>query len=163
MFDIGFFELFVVGVIALAVLGPEQMMTAAKTVGRYIGRARQQVHHIGQQIEQHEALTGMQEVRSMVEHGIEKVEQSKEDVTKEVHALQGNFSEYVSDGQKIPDSLRGVSFADVQHQDTKTQDMQEQDVKEDVQVSSATQAASEQLADIPTAMTHKQADWQRSL
>ncbi len=40
MFDIGFLELVLIGIIALLVLGPQRLPTAARTVGRLIGRAR---------------------------------------------------------------------------------------------------------------------------
>ncbi|WP_043769581.1 Sec-independent protein translocase protein TatB [Algiphilus aromaticivorans] len=40
MFDLGFWELLFVGVIALVVLGPERLPVAARTLGRWVGRAR---------------------------------------------------------------------------------------------------------------------------
>lgn len=40
MFDIGFSELLLVGVIALVVLGPERLPRAARTAGLWLGRAR---------------------------------------------------------------------------------------------------------------------------
>lgn len=43
MFDIGFLELLICGVIALLVLGPERLPGAARTAGRWIGRSRRLV------------------------------------------------------------------------------------------------------------------------
>lgn len=43
MFDIGFLELVICGVIALLVLGPERLPTAARAAGRWIGGARRMV------------------------------------------------------------------------------------------------------------------------
>lgn len=40
MFDIGFMELLICGVIALLVLGPERLPGAARTAGRWVGRSR---------------------------------------------------------------------------------------------------------------------------
>jgi sec-independent protein translocase protein TatB len=40
VFDIGFGELLLVGVIALVVLGPERLPRAARTAGLWLGRAR---------------------------------------------------------------------------------------------------------------------------
>ncbi len=40
MFDIGFWELAVIGVVALLVVGPEQLPRLARTAGLWAGRAR---------------------------------------------------------------------------------------------------------------------------
>lgn len=40
MFDIGFWELLVIGVVALLVIGPEQLPRVARTAGMWVGRAR---------------------------------------------------------------------------------------------------------------------------
>lgn len=40
MFDIGFWELLVIGVVALLVIGPERLPKVARTAGLWAGRAR---------------------------------------------------------------------------------------------------------------------------
>lgn len=40
MFDIGFWELTVIAIVALLVVGPEELPTLARTTGRWIGKAR---------------------------------------------------------------------------------------------------------------------------
>ncbi len=40
MFDIGFLELVVIGVVALIVVGPERLPRLARTAGLWLGRAR---------------------------------------------------------------------------------------------------------------------------
>lgn len=40
MFDIGFMEMALIGVVALVVIGPERLPGVARTVGRWIGSAR---------------------------------------------------------------------------------------------------------------------------
>jgi len=44
MFDIGFWELLVIGVVALLVIGPDKLPGLARTAGLWIGRAR---HFVG--------------------------------------------------------------------------------------------------------------------
>ena len=51
MFDIGFQEIVVIGVIALLVIGPERLPGAARTVGLYVGRIRRYVSHVRADIE----------------------------------------------------------------------------------------------------------------
>jgi sec-independent protein translocase protein TatB len=52
MFDIGFSELLVIGVLGLIILGPERLPKAARTLGLLIGRMRQTMSGIQQEIEQ---------------------------------------------------------------------------------------------------------------
>ncbi|MGD9389175.1 MAG: Sec-independent protein translocase protein TatB, partial [Thioalkalispiraceae bacterium] len=40
MFDIGFWELAIIGVVALLVIGPERLPDVARTTGRWVGRIR---------------------------------------------------------------------------------------------------------------------------
>lgn len=52
MFDIGFAELMLVGILGLIVLGPERLPKAARTVGLMIGKVRRTMSGIQQEIEQ---------------------------------------------------------------------------------------------------------------
>ena len=52
MFDIGFAELMVIGVLGLIILGPERLPKAARTVGLLIGKMRRTMSGIQQEIEQ---------------------------------------------------------------------------------------------------------------
>ncbi|WP_144392959.1 Sec-independent protein translocase protein TatB [Pleionea sediminis] len=51
MFDIGFLELTFVAIIALIVLGPERLPVAARTVGRWIGKARRTFNSVKSEID----------------------------------------------------------------------------------------------------------------
>lgn len=46
MFDIGFMELVLVGVVALLVVGPERLPGLARTAGAWVGRARSFVGNV---------------------------------------------------------------------------------------------------------------------
>lgn len=46
MFDIGFWELSLIGIVALLVIGPERLPAVARTVGKYVGRANRFVANI---------------------------------------------------------------------------------------------------------------------
>ena len=51
MFDIGFLELIMVGVVALLVVGPERLPKLARTAGLWIGRARQALGSVKAEID----------------------------------------------------------------------------------------------------------------
>ncbi|MEK9766148.1 MAG: Sec-independent protein translocase protein TatB [Thalassolituus sp.] len=53
MFDIGFMELMVVGVLGLLVLGPERLPKAARTLGLIVGRVRRSVSNFQEDLERH--------------------------------------------------------------------------------------------------------------
>jgi sec-independent protein translocase protein TatB len=51
MFEIGFWELVLIGLVALVVLGPERLPGAARTLGLWAGRARAYVKHFSSELE----------------------------------------------------------------------------------------------------------------
>jgi len=52
MFDVGFGELVVIGIIALLILGPERLPKVARTAGLWAGRARRFISSVKSDIEQ---------------------------------------------------------------------------------------------------------------
>lgn len=46
MFDIGFWELSLIGIVALLVIGPERLPAVARTVGKYVGKANRFIANI---------------------------------------------------------------------------------------------------------------------
>ncbi len=52
MFDIGFWELTVIGVVALLVIGPERLPGVARTAGRWAGKARRYLSSVKADIDQ---------------------------------------------------------------------------------------------------------------
>lgn len=51
MFDVGFVELLLIGVVALIVVGPERLPRLARTAGMWIGRARRAVSAVKEEID----------------------------------------------------------------------------------------------------------------
>jgi sec-independent protein translocase protein TatB len=51
VFDIGFLELMVVGVLGLLVLGPERLPVAARTLGLFIGKIRRTMSNFQDDLE----------------------------------------------------------------------------------------------------------------
>lgn len=52
MFDVGFFELLLIGVVALLVVGPERLPKLARTAGLWLGKGRRFLSSVKADIEQ---------------------------------------------------------------------------------------------------------------
>jgi len=51
MFDVGFFELLLIGVVALLVVGPERLPKLARTAGMWLGRGRRFINSVKEDID----------------------------------------------------------------------------------------------------------------
>lgn len=81
MFDVGFGELLLIGVIALLVLGPERLPRAARTAGHWMGRARATVQRFTAEVDRElKAEELRQTLREEARQLVEPVAAAKNDV-----------------------------------------------------------------------------------
>ncbi len=64
MFDVGFGELVVIGVVALVVFGPDKLPEVARTAGRWVGRTRRFVNQVKEDIDRE---VRMEEIKKALE------------------------------------------------------------------------------------------------
>ena len=86
MFDVGFWELLVLFVIGLLVLGPERLPRVARTVGGWVGRARAYARHMSLELEREVQRSELRE----------QIKQSEQILNQPVDRLDGD------DGQSRP-------------------------------------------------------------
>lgn len=86
MFDISFFELFVVGVVALVVIGPERLPKVARTAGHLFGRMQRYVNDVKADINREMELDELRKLRSEFEDAARTMENSVKQVGAEVNA-----------------------------------------------------------------------------
>ncbi len=67
MFDIGFSELLVIGVVALIVIGPEKLPRVARTVGHLLGRMQRYVADVKADINREMELEELRKMRDSME------------------------------------------------------------------------------------------------
>lgn len=86
MFDIGFLEILLIGVVGLLVLGPERLPMAARTAGMWIGRIKRSVsgiqREINEQLRTEEVRQKVNEHRKSFNEGVSRVNREVEDVAK---------------------------------------------------------------------------------
>jgi len=94
MFDIGFWEMGLIGVVALIVIGPERLPKVAATVGFWVGKLRAQAFNIRAEIEKeinadelrealHRQEEEMRNLHIMMQESREKADQLEREVHRE--------------------------------------------------------------------------------
>ena len=91
MFDIGFSELLLFGVIALIVLGPEKLPQAARTAGQWYAKIRRTVSTLQSEIE---AELDLAETRQQMQKELAKIRQTEADMKREMAEMRGNMKAF---------------------------------------------------------------------
>jgi len=76
MFDIGFSELLVIGVVALIVIGPERLPRVARTIGHLMGRMQRYVADVKADIDREVELEELRKMRDSVQQAATNIESS---------------------------------------------------------------------------------------
>lgn len=76
MFDIGFSELMVIGIVALLVIGPERLPKVARTLGHLLGRAQRYVNDVKSDINREMQLDELKKLQSQVTDSARSLEDS---------------------------------------------------------------------------------------
>ncbi len=83
MFDIGFWELALMAVIGLIVLGPERLPVVARTIGTWVGRAKGYVRGLTSELERE---IDVNDLRSQVKRAREQIESDTRETASQVKA-----------------------------------------------------------------------------
>jgi sec-independent protein translocase protein TatB len=92
MFDIGFTELMVIGLVALVVIGPEKLPRVARTVGHLTGRLQRYVADVKADINREMELEDLRKMRDEVQKAASELETS---VQTEVSKTETELNESV--------------------------------------------------------------------
>lgn len=84
MFDIGFWELCLIGLVSLLVIGPEKLPKAARVAGFWVGKTRNMVASIKTEIKEElqaeemrqiiKEQAGVEEIQTMLEQGSDTID-----------------------------------------------------------------------------------------
>lgn len=76
MFDIGFSELVVIGLVALIVIGPERLPRVARTVGALLGRFQRYVNDVKSEVRREMEIEDLRKFQSQLTDQVREVEQT---------------------------------------------------------------------------------------
>ena len=94
MFDLGFWEMLMIVLVALIVVGPERLPGLARTAGFWVGKAKRMITDVKSEIDQELAADELKKVldkQNLMEDVYEIIEETKEagqEVRREVEGLE---------------------------------------------------------------------------
>ena len=104
MFDIGFSELLVIGVVALIVIGPEKLPRMARTVGHLAGRLQRYVSDVKADINREIELDELRKMRDSMQQAASSFESN---VQSELNKTETELNKSVEDLNKAVETPAG--------------------------------------------------------
>ncbi len=92
MFDIGFFELSLIGVVALVVIGPERLPAVARSAGKWIGRANRFVSNIKEDISKEIKSEELQSILDQQQQLADEFKQATDSTSSTLNKLNSSSS-----------------------------------------------------------------------
>jgi sec-independent protein translocase protein TatB len=95
MFDIGFWELLVVGVVALLVIGPERLPGVARTAGLWLGRFRRMISEVKADIDREvrtQELQSLLNQQNELRSAYDIIEQGKQSLAEVKTAVEQSLT-----------------------------------------------------------------------
>ena len=115
MFDIGMFEMIMIGVIALLILGPERMPEAARAAGRWVGKMRGFISGVKADVKSQISVAELDELRQLRND----LSAAQTDLNKFQKSASGKLSEQVPLQATAGESLKKNKSNDDKAVDTK--------------------------------------------
>ena len=99
MFDVGFFELLMIGVVALLVIGPEKLPKVARTAGMWVGRGRRFLNSVKDDIDREIKADELREVLKKQKE-LNPLHEIVEDTKKDFAQIKSNTESAVAVDKK---------------------------------------------------------------
>src|SRR5690349_11165809 len=111
MFDIGFSELLVIGVVALIVIGPQKLPRVARTAGHLLGRMQRYVADVKADINREIELEELRKLKSTMQDAARSIEQS---VSNQVNYIESEVqqagAELEKQAQEAVEPIKGIQL-----------------------------------------------------
>jgi sec-independent protein translocase protein TatB len=107
MFDVGFSELILLGIVALVVLGPEKLPHAARMAGAWLGKIKRTVIDIQAEIEKEVSAA---ELKQRMNDEIEKLKALSEPIEAEIEVVKNTIHQQINDVSQTTDETTAKSL-----------------------------------------------------
>ncbi len=149
MFDIGFWELCLIAVVALLILGPERLPLAARTAGLWIGKARRMIGNVKSEIDRELQLdevrkklreeesklkesTGLGDLEDLSENTISDVSAFEKDMQMRDETIDEDYEEAFTPSESKSDEEKEAEPNSNTDEDTITESDSSQDLTPDL-------------------------------
>ena len=100
MFDIGFWELMIIGIVALLVVGPERLPKLAYTAGKWLGKGRSMLSAVKSEIDKEMKAEELKQILEKQKQQLNPLEEVIEETTSAVRELKDEAGQAVSEGRQ---------------------------------------------------------------
>lgn len=101
MFDVGFWELSLIGIVALLVIGPERLPAVARTVGKWVGRANRFISSvkddINKELKDEDLKRILAEQQKLADEYKNAASEMSSSIASATESLQGRESAHMDD------------------------------------------------------------------
>ncbi|MCP4993552.1 MAG: twin-arginine translocase subunit TatB [Gammaproteobacteria bacterium] len=100
MFDIGFWELMIIGLVALVVVGPERMPRLAYTAGKWLGKGRSMISAVKSEIDKEIKSEELKDALEKQKKALNPLTDVVEETNAAVRDMKNNTETAVRDAQQ---------------------------------------------------------------
>lgn len=143
MFDVGFWEILLILVLALVVIGPERLPGAARKAGYFVGKARRYIEGVRSEVE---SELDVSEFKRMLHNQEVQINELQQQLKSGVAAVESDISgDILSDSETHSfheEDLDDIKQDGIKQDDIKQEDSQVEDVDVSTEPSEQTQQSS---------------------
>ena len=107
MFDLGFTEMMLIGIVALVVIGPERLPAVARTAGKYFGRLKRFMTTVKADVEQELRADELREILNKQQQELnslkDTINEAGREIEQEAAALNEASNDFASDLESSTD------------------------------------------------------------
>ena len=109
MFDLGFTEMMLIGIVALVVIGPERLPAVARTAGKYFGRLKRFMTTVKADVEQELRADELREILNKQQQELnslkDTINEAGRDIEQEAAALNEAGNDFARDLESSADAV----------------------------------------------------------